>query len=512
MLGNYLNYNFVNKREIIIYNINDKQAKMSRILILGAGISGHTAAGILRNKLGSQHQVTVVSPNSKWNWIPSNIWVGVGVMKPEDVTFELRQVYNRLGIEFHQAKATAIFPEGSQSRPSPFVSVEYTDPGKKGETAELTYDYLINATGPKLNFSATPGLGPDGYTESVCTFGHAEEANKKLQALIREMKNGARKKLLIGTGHGTCTCQGAAFEYIFNVEYELRRAGVRDKAEITWMSNEYKLGDLGIGGLHLKRGGYITHSQIFTESLYTERGIKWITGAAPVKIEEGKVVYKNLAGEEKTIEFDFAMLLPPFTGVELKAYDKNKGDITDQLFMKNAFMKVDADYTPKKYEEWKASDWPATYQNPIYPNIFAAGIAFAPPHQISKPMSAPDGTIITPAPPRTGMPSGMIARAVAMSIMDMIKNENTKATHKASLAEMGAACVASAGASLTKGTAAAITLYPIVPDFEKYPIYGRDINYTFGEIGLGAHWIKHFLHYMFIYKAKGYPGYTLIPE
>ena len=28
----------------------------------------------------------------------------------------------------------------------------------------LTYDYLINATGPKLNFGATPGLGPDGFS------------------------------------------------------------------------------------------------------------------------------------------------------------------------------------------------------------------------------------------------------------------------------------------------------------------------------------------------------------
>lgn len=485
---------------------------MAKILILGAGISGHTAAGILQEKIGKSHEVAVVSPNSKWNWIPSNIWVGVGVMQPEDVTFELREVYDKKGIRFHQAKATAIFPEGSSKSQVPFVRVEYTDPARKGEIADIPYDYLINATGPKLNFNATPGLGPDGFTNSVCTYGHAAEANARLQALIGEMKKGAKKKILIGTGHGTCTCQGAAFEYIFNVEYELRRAGVRDNAEIVWISNEYKLGDLGIGGLHLKRGGYITHSQIFTESLYTERGIKWITGAAPTKIEEGKVVYKTLTGEEKTVDFDFAMLLPPFTGVEMKAYGREGDDITDKLFMKNAFMKVDADYTPKQYEEWKASDWPSTYQNPLYPNIFAAGIAFAPPHQISKPMTAPDGTVITPAPPRTGMPSGMIARAVAMSIIDMIKTGTTKATHKASLAEMGAACVASAGASLTKGTAAAITLFPIVPDFDKYPVYGRDINYTFGEIGLGAHWIKHILHYMFIYKAKMNPGYTLIPE
>ncbi len=72
------------------------------------------------------------------------------------------------------------------------------------------------------------------------------------------------------------------------------------------------------------------------------------------------------------------------------------------MFMPNVFMRVDADYTAKPYEEWKASDWPRTYQSPDYPNIFAAGIAFAPPHAISVPRTSPNGTIIAPAPPRTG--------------------------------------------------------------------------------------------------------------
>ena len=56
---------------------------MARVVILGAGISGHTAALHLRRLLGKGHEVVVVSPNADWNWIPSNIWVGVGRMPPE---------------------------------------------------------------------------------------------------------------------------------------------------------------------------------------------------------------------------------------------------------------------------------------------------------------------------------------------------------------------------------------------------------------------------------------------
>ncbi|MGA8728555.1 MAG: hypothetical protein WB608_07370 [Terracidiphilus sp.] len=49
---------------------------MSRVVILGAGISGHTAAAYARKWLGRDDTVTVVSPNHSYNWIPSNIRVG----------------------------------------------------------------------------------------------------------------------------------------------------------------------------------------------------------------------------------------------------------------------------------------------------------------------------------------------------------------------------------------------------------------------------------------------------
>jgi sulfide:quinone oxidoreductase len=68
---------------------------MAEVVILGAGVSGHTAALHLRRLLGREHKVTVVSPNSQWNWIPSNIWVGVGGMAKKDVVFPLAPVYAR---------------------------------------------------------------------------------------------------------------------------------------------------------------------------------------------------------------------------------------------------------------------------------------------------------------------------------------------------------------------------------------------------------------------------------
>lgn len=485
---------------------------MAKVVIMGAGVSGHTAATFLQDWIGKDHEIVVVTPNSKWNWIPSNIWVGVGEMSKEEVTFDLAPVYQKAGLTYIQAKAVSIHPEGGGDEANPYITIEHTSDERTGQSETMTYDYLINATGPKLNFAATEGLGPDGgHSVSVCTADHATHANEELQKCIEKMKKGERQKFLIGTGHGMCTCQGAAFEYIFNIEFTLQKEGVRDMADITWISNESFLGDFGIGGLHIKRGGYAASSKLFAESLYTERDIGWIIGAHVSKVEEGKAHYELLDGSTGVEEFDFAMLIPPFAGVGLKAYNKAGDDMTGDIFAPNGFLKVDADYTPKPYEEWKASDWPRNYQNPTFGNIFGIGIAFAPPHIISKPMSSPNGTPINPTPPRTGMPSAMIGKAVAMSIRDMI-NGAAEPTHTACMAEMGAACVASTGKGLLNGTAAALTVYPVVPDFEKYPGLGRDLDYTFGEIGLAGHWIKHLLHHGFLWKAQLKPGWTLIPE
>jgi sulfide:quinone oxidoreductase len=486
---------------------------MARVVVLGAGISGHTAALHLRRLLGRKHEVVVVSPNADYNWIPSNIWVGVGRMTAKQVTFPLAPVYKRRKIDFRQARAVGLWPEGDADDPRGGVDIEYTLPSRDGERERLRYDYLINATGPKLNFAATPGLGPDhGHSLSVCTADHAVHAAARLAEVFQALERGERQRLVIGMGHGSCTCEGAAFEYAFNVEHELRSRGLRDRAEVVYLTNEHELGDFGVGGMAFKQDGFVTTSQLWTESLFKEREVTAVLGAHVQRVEEGKVFYETLTGEEGVLPFDFAMLLPPFRGQDLQAFDRDGNDISSDLFAPNGFLKVDADYTAKPYEEWKASDWPRTYANPRYPNVFGVGIAFAPPHPISRPRTSPNGTPIAPAPPRTGMPSGLMGRQVARSIADMVNKGAPVPTHTASMAEMGAACVASAGAGLRKGTAASMTMYPVVPDGERFPGYGRSLEDTTGEIGLAGHWIKHLLHHLFIYKAKGRLGWSLIPE
>ena len=404
-----------------------------------------------------------------------------------------------------------IHPDGDADVPRGFVDIVSTAQGSEGKESRIQYDYLINATGPKLRFEATPGLGPDGgYTVSVCTADHAVHAAKELDKLIERAARGEKVTAVVGTGHGTCTCEGAAFEYIFNVDDRLRKAGVRDNVRLIFLTNEAELGDFGVGGMTFVERGFETSSELWTGSLFREREVEAIIGTHVERIEPGVITYETLDGKKYELGFDFAMLLPPFGGQPMKAYAKDGSDITDAMFAPSGFMKVDADYTPKPFEEWRASDWPNTYECPGFPNVFGVGIAFAPPHQISKPRTSPNGTVIAPAPPRTGMPSGVMGKAAAQTIARRIKNPNAEAV-SASMTDMGAACVASAGTGLLSGSAAAMTMMPVVPDYQKYPT-GRDIQDTKGEIGLAGHWVKLMLHYLFVYKAKARPFWFLIPE
>ena len=146
----------------------------------------------------------------------------------------------------------------------------------------------------------------------------------------------------------------------------------------------------------------MTPGKMFAESLFAERGIQWITKAHVQAVEPQDVYIETLDKGNSSVAFDMAMLLPPFSGVGLKAFDREGFPISESIFTQSGFMKVDADYSKKPYAEWKARDWPRYYQSPAYSNLFAAGIAFAPPNSISELHTNANVVMVSPAPPKNG--------------------------------------------------------------------------------------------------------------
>src|SRR5574341_605184 len=110
---------------------------MARVVIIGASIGGLPAAYECRKALGKTHHITVVSNVDYLHFVHSNPWVAVGWRTRKDIAFPLEPVLKKKGIEFLHAGAERI---------DPARNLVVTARG------DVPYDYLIIATGPKLNF------------------------------------------------------------------------------------------------------------------------------------------------------------------------------------------------------------------------------------------------------------------------------------------------------------------------------------------------------------------------
>jgi len=476
---------------------------MARTVIIGAGFSGQYAALILQNALkdvDGDHEITMVNLYPKFTYIPSLIWVGIGQIKPAKAQFDLQPVYDRLGIDFIEGRARSIHPDDN------YIVVETDD----GVSQRVSYDYLIIATGPHLNYAATPGLGPEeGYTQSICTPPHAERTAASYRNLLERLKKGDKARVVVGTGHGCCTCQGAGFEFISLLHNNLKDRGVRDRVEMTWLSNEPKPGDFGIDGFEMSRGPVVFSSEDMATALFQDFGINMELQSHVHSIDEKSIHTENARGEFKDIDYDFAMLIPPFQGQHLEYRDSEGNDIKDRMCNPAGFVKVDA-YYGKCYEEIDCFDWPRTYQSPEYANLYSCGIAFAPPGCMSRPCTTPNGVQLMPAIPRTGYTSELTGKAAALNVAEMIQGREP--SHTASLAETPGMCIASLKNSWLHGSAATIGIHPIVRNKAAFPDSGgRDMDLGSVEIGLAGAWLKKGLHHAFLYKLSAKPGWQYLP-
>jgi sulfide:quinone oxidoreductase len=485
---------------------------MARIVILGAGFAGHTAALYLGDALAEDHEITVVNRREDFSYVPSWVWVGVGHMPLSHTLFPLAPVYRRSGVKFVHGRATEVHPDERYVVVEPPAGA--SGPGNGGGLPRrLDYDHLVVATGPHLDFAGTPGLGPEGgFSQSICTGTHAEGARDRYLEEVERLARGERRRFVIGTGHPGATCQGAAFEYLTNIHKDLVRRGVRDRADLLWLSNEQTLGDFGVNGVTVRRRGRRLTSEKFIGAIFREYGIRWQVQTGVLGLDEGIIDWEDFSGRRGETGHDFSMLIPRFLGQPLAWVDRDGNDVSAALVAPNGLVKVDAEYgLPYEQLLRRPEAWPSVYQNQAYPEIFAAGIAFAPPGPISVPHTTANGTSISAAPPRTGMVSGVIGRVVALNIIDLVKTG--RMTHGERMSEMYAACIASMGDSLWDGSAAVIMIYPVVPDFRRYPNEeGRDLFVTHMEMGLAGAWMKRMIHTTFRHKLRRRIGWRFIPE
>jgi sulfide:quinone oxidoreductase len=261
---------------------------MAHIVVVGAGLGGLPAAYELRHFLPREHQVTLISNEPKFTFIPGLIQVALNLKPLEHLQLDLARLAKRHGLHWVPGKVTALDPQNRQ------ITVN----GDTEAVQVLDYDYVLLATGASLDFEKIPGLGNHGgYTQSVCTADHTLDARA---AWLKFLENPG--PLVVGAAPNT-GCFGPAYEFVLMAEQELRRRGLREQVPITYITPEPYVGHLGVDGVH--------RAQELTEALMRERGIEVIDNSEIVEVMPETVILAD--GQQ--IPFGYAMILPAFRGV-----------------------------------------------------------------------------------------------------------------------------------------------------------------------------------------------------
>jgi len=292
---------------------------MARIVVLGGSFGGLTAALEVKRRLGDRAEVTVVSDDDRFVFLPSLPWLIMGWRKPDDITLKVREMLRSKGIGFVRDSVMQIDAD---------VSRVITAKG-----SELSYDCLVISTGPQLAFNEIPGLGPDtGYTACTFTLDHAIKTGEAWRAV--QEKPGP---IVLGSSQ-MVSCFGPSYELAFEMDAELRRRKIRHKVPILYLTSEPYLGHMGVGGLGA--------SKTFMEHEFAVRDIKPIVSQAIEEVTPGEIKLKD----GTKLPFKLAMIAPPFKGVPAVA----------PLGNPRGFIPVDTNYRHTKYK-----------------NIFAIGVAIA---------------------------------------------------------------------------------------------------------------------------------------
>ncbi|MFP8890347.1 NAD(P)/FAD-dependent oxidoreductase [Natrialbaceae archaeon A-CW2] len=192
---------------------------MVKIAILGAGSGGAMTANLLRRKLNTDEaDITVVDKSTDHYYQPSFYLIPFGYLEPD----QSRDIDELLkpDVEFVQDAVVGIDPDER------IVTLD--------ESTNIEYDYLVVATGHRLDPTAMPGLVEAWQeTDAVYPFYHYEAALEMREAL----QNFEGGTFLVTQPDTPIKCPGAPLKLTMLAEDYFRRKGVREDVDIIMTRN-----------------------------------------------------------------------------------------------------------------------------------------------------------------------------------------------------------------------------------------------------------------------------------
>src|SRR6266508_4134952 len=120
---------------------------MANVLVLGGGFAGVGAAESLAQRLGPEHQSTLVSRHREFTFFPSLVRLAIGRLKLEDVFFDLVHAMRSQRVALTQAEVADYDPDK-----------RYVVVPRGRYLRHIAYDYLVFALGRRLASERVPGF------------------------------------------------------------------------------------------------------------------------------------------------------------------------------------------------------------------------------------------------------------------------------------------------------------------------------------------------------------------
>jgi len=290
------------------------------ILVLGGGFGGLEAAFYLRMKLDDRADITLVSDRDYFLFKPNTIYIPVG-LATEKLKVGLERPTRRKKIAFIKDRVREVDPDAKR------VSTE----GR-----ELSYDFLVVATGADMRPEEVPGLKE--HAETIWTPREMLKLRLALYDLLEEAREGHNRRVLFLVAPNN-KCAGPLYELVFMLDTWLRRKKVRTNVDLTWSTYEQT---------YIQAFGPRLHDVVTRE--FERRVVAGHTEYVAEKVEKGEVRYTN--GE--VLPYDLLVTFSPY--VAEVTYPTFPGD--DRGFIQSALGSRQVVGHPDIYAVGDAGDFP----------------------------------------------------------------------------------------------------------------------------------------------------------
>ena len=251
---------------------------MAKVLVLGGGFGGVVAAERLAQKLGDDHQITLVSRTRRFVFYPGLVRLAFGKVDRDGVSFDLRNALLDRRINFIEAEVARINTEERK------VVIAH------GEVeGQLPYDYLVFALGRRLATEEITGFYEHAH--------HLLNVDKAIQ-FGKEIAGFHEGNVVIGQ------CKGArlpvpVFETAFALAQLFEERKEQDRSHITIVSPDPGTLILDDSDVTLRLDRALARYKIDYLSNFAINHISDKVAAT---------------ADGHSIPFDLLMLLPPFEG------------------------------------------------------------------------------------------------------------------------------------------------------------------------------------------------------